>query len=35
MVSYENIKQNERINKNLEKIAFAYIKKGQQQISFI
>ena len=35
MVSYENIKQNERINNNLEKIAFVYSKNGSQNISLI
>ena len=35
MVSYENIKQNERINKSLEKITFVYRKNGSQNISLI
>ena len=33
--SYENIKQNDRINKNLEKITFVYRRNGSQNISLI
>ena len=35
MVSYERIKQNQRSNNNLEKIAFVYIKNRSQNISLI